>query len=292
LRRISALRTIGPELAFAALVSSIFFRERFAMIKICRSIAVFLCCLSIAISAQARDWTTIRIGVDPTYKPFTYKTADGQVTGFDVDIAKALCAEMKAQCSFVESNWDGIIPGLNARKFDAIISSMSITDERKKAVAFSDKYYSTPGRVVAPTGTISGTTESLKGKRVGVLRASIQETYAEQVLAPAGAEVVSYDTEEQVYLDLKSKRLDAMVADQAQASEGFLKTPDGAGFSLVGPELRDPKYFGYGAGIAVRKSDTDLRDKFNLALKAIRDNGTYKKINDKYFSFDVYGGAK
>jgi arginine/ornithine transport system substrate-binding protein len=245
--------------------------------------------LLLSANAPARDWSTIRIGVDPTYKPFTYKTPDGQIAGFDADIARALCAQMKAQCTFVESNWDGIIPGLNARKFDAIISSMSITDERKKAVLFTDKYYSTPGRVVAPTGSISGTPESLKNKRVGVLRASIQETYAKEVLAPAGAEVVSYDTEEQVYLDLKSKRLDAMVSDQAQASEGFLKTPDGAGFALVGPELRDPKYFGYGAGIAVRKNDTDLRDKFNAALAAIRADGSYKKINDKYFNFDVYG---
>jgi len=260
------------------------------MIKIVRLLAVLFCLLCGA-NAQARDWSTIRVGVDPTYKPFTYKTPDGQVTGFDADIARALCVQMKAQCVFVESNWDGIIPGLNARKFDAIISSMSITDERRKAVLFTDKYYSTPGRIVAPTGSISGTPESLKNKRVGVLRASIQETYAKQVLAPAGAEVVSYDTEEQVYLDLKSKRLDAMVSDQAQASEGFLKTPDGTGFSLVGPELTDPKYFGYGAGIAVRKSDSDLRDKLNAALKAIRADGTYKKINDKYFSFDVYGKA-
>jgi len=261
------------------------------MKKLLRHSFFGVCVLLLFTSSFARDWSTIRIGVDATYKPFTYKTADGQFTGFDVDIARALCAEMKAQCSFVESNWDGIIPGLQARKFDAIISSMSITDERKKAVAFSDKYYTTPGRVVAPTGSTLSTPAAFKGKRVGVLRASIQETYAKQVLAPAGAEVVSYDTEDQVYLDLKSKRLDAMVADQAQAAEGFLKTPDGQGFALVGPELTDPKIFGYGAGIAVRKGDTDLRDRFNVALKAIRSNGTYKKINDKYFDFDVYGAS-
>jgi arginine/ornithine transport system substrate-binding protein len=256
-----------------------------------RNSIVGFCVLLASTSLFARDWSTIRIGVDATYKPFTYKTADGQFTGFDVDIARALCAQMKAKCSFVESNWDGIIPGLQARKFDAIISSMSITDDRRKVVAFSDKYYTTPGRVVAPKGSDLTSPDKFKGKRVGVLRASIQETYAKQVLAPAGAEVVSYDTEDQVYLDLKSKRLDAMVSDQAQASEGFLKTPDGQGFTFVGPELRDPKIFGYGAGIAVRQSDVDLRDKFNEALRAIRANGTYKKINDKYFDFDVYGGS-
>jgi arginine/ornithine transport system substrate-binding protein len=259
------------------------------MTKLSRLVLIALCCVAMLGSASAKEWTVIRIGVDPTYKPFTYKTPDGQVAGFDADIARALCAQMKAQCSFVDSNWDGIIPGLNARKFDAIISSMSITEDRKKAVLFTDKYYSTPTRIVAPIGSISGTPESLKGKRVGALRASIQEAYAKAVLAGAGAEVVSYDTQEQVFLDLKSHRLDAMVSDQVQAEEGFIKTPDGAGFGLVGPELNDPKYFGTGVGIAVRKSDTDLRDQFNAALKAIRADGTYKKINDKYFTFDIYG---
>jgi arginine/ornithine transport system substrate-binding protein len=240
-------------------------------------------------SAAAKDWNEIRIGVDPAYKPFTYKTDDGRLAGFDIDIARALCDQLKAKCTFIEQTWDGIIPALNARKFDAIISSMSITDDRRRAVDFTDRYYNTPTRIVAHAGSISGLPESLKDKRVGVLKASVQETYAKQVLAPAGATVVSYDTQEQVYLDLKSGRLDATVADAVESSEGFLKTADGRGFGFVGPELTDPKIFGYGAGIAVRKADTDLRDKFNAAIKTIRSNGTYKKINDSYFTFDVYG---
>ena len=245
--------------------------------------------LAIATHAAARDWSEIRIGVDPAYKPFTYKTDDGKLAGFDIDIAHALCNELKARCTFIEQNWDGIIPALNARKFDAIISSMSITDERRRAVDFTDRYYNTPTRIVAKAQSIAGTPESLKGKKVGVLKASVQERYAKLVLAPAGADVVSYDTQEQVYLDLKSGRLDATVADAVESNEGFLKTPDGRGFGFVGPELTDPKYFGYGAGIAIRKSDSDLRDKLNAAIKAIRANGTYKKINDSYFTFDVYG---
>lgn len=240
-------------------------------------------------AACAKQWTDIRVGIDAAYKPFTYKTDDGQFTGFDVDIARALCAQMHAHCTFIEQNWDGIIPALNARKFDAIISSMSITDERRRAVEFTNKYYETPSRIVAKKGSINGTPESLKGKHVGVLKASVQEKYAQQVLAPAGAEVVSYDTQEQVYLDLKSGRLDATVADAVEVGEGFLKSPEGQTFAAVGPELRDPKIFGYGAGIAVRKSDTDLRDQLNAALKAILASGAYKQVNDKYFTFDVYG---
>lgn len=238
---------------------------------------------------QAKDWTELRVGVDAAYKPFTYKTEDGKLTGFDIDIANALCDQIKAKCSFVEQNWDGIIPALNARKFDVIISSMSITDDRRRAVDFTDKYYETPTRIVAKAGSPISTPETLKGKRVGVLKASVQEQYAQKVLAPAGAIVVGYDTQEQVYLDLKSGRIDATVADAVEAGEGFLKSADGKGFAFVGPELRDPKIFGYGAGVALRKSDADLRDKLNAALKVIRSNGVYKKINDKYFSFDVYG---
>jgi arginine/ornithine transport system substrate-binding protein len=261
-------------------------RSRLSFLSFALAAAV---ALTASVDATARDWNTIRVGVDATYKPFTYKSPDGQLTGFDVDIANALCAEMKAKCSFVESSWEGIIPGLRANKFDAIISSMSITDDRKKAVDFTDKYYSTPTFVIAKAGSIDGSTASLKGKRVGVLKASVQETYAKAVLAPAGVSVVSYDSTQQSYIDLKSGRIDAVVVDKFEGKGGFLDTPDGKGFAFVGPELTDPKYFGTGAGIAIRKSDADLRDRLNVALKTIRANGTWKKVADKYFDYDIYG---
>lgn len=254
-----------------------------------RSLALLLVASLLVGEASAREWTAVRVGIDATYKPFSYKTPDGQLAGFDVDIANALCAEMKAKCSFVESSWEGIIPGLRANKFDAIVSSMSITDERKKAVDFTDKYYQTPTQVIAKSGSIDGSVASLKGKRVGVLKASIQETYAKAVVAAAGATVVSYDSTQQSYLDLKSGRIDAVIVDRFEGKGGFLDTPDGKGFAFVGPELVEPKYFGTGAGIAIRKTDTDLRDRLNAGLKAIRANGTWKKIADKYFDFDIYG---
>jgi arginine/ornithine transport system substrate-binding protein len=241
-------------------------------------------------AALARDWNTIRIGVDPTYKPFTFKTPDGQLTGFDVDIARALCAELKAKCSFVESSWEGIIPGLRANKFDAIISSMSITAERKKAVDFTDKYYETPSLMIAKVGGgIDGSLPSVNGKRVGVAKATVQETYAKGELGKAGAEIVSFDSSQQLYLDLKSGRVDAAVVDKFDGKGGFLDTPEGKGFAFVGPELKDPRYFGTGAGIALRKDDTELRDRFNGALKTIRANGIWKQVADKYFDFDIYG---
>lgn len=264
-----------------------FFSASALMFSFASALTVALTAL--ANPALARDWSNVRIGVDATYKPFTYKTPDGKLAGFDVDIANALCAQMKSKCSFVESSWEGIIPGLRANKFDAIISSMSITDDRKKAVAFSDKYYQTPTNVIAKADAIDGSPASLKGKRVGVLKASIQQKYAKGELAPAGATVVSYDSTQQSYLDLKSGRIDAVVVDKFEGQGGFLNTPDGKGFAIVGPDLSDEKYFGSGAGIAIRKEDTELRDRFNAALKTIRANGTWKKIADRYFDFDIYG---
>ena len=140
-----------------------------------------------------------------------------------------------------------ISTGLRANKFDAIVSSMSITDERKKAVAFTDKYYQTPTAVIAKAGSIDGSIASVKGKRVGVLKASIQEGYAKGVFAPAGATVVSYDSTQQAYLDLKSGRVDAVIVDKFEGKGGFLDTPDGKGYAFVGPDLTDARYFGTGA---------------------------------------------
>ncbi|MFC4158020.1 ABC transporter substrate-binding protein [Chitinimonas lacunae] len=245
--------------------------------------------LAVSSSAFAKEWKEIRIGLEAAYEPFTYKTADGKLTGFDVDIANALCEQMKAKCSFVEQDWKGIIPALRANKFDAIISSMSITEERKKAVDFSAKYYHTPQRLVGKTGAGDGSPASLKGKRVGILKASTQEKYAQKYYAPAGATLVPYDAQQQVYLDLAAGRIDYTVADAVEVGEGFLKKPEGKAFAYIGAELKDDQLFGLGAGVAVRKSDTDLRDQFTAAIKAIRANGVYKKINDKYFKFDVYG---
>lgn len=263
--------------------------RRLAFARLTIAAAALVASSLTASAAVARDWSAVRIGVDATYKPFTFKTPDGQLAGFDIDIANALCAEMKAKCTYVESSWEGIIPGLRAKKFDAIISSMSITEERRRAVDFSDKYYQTPTAVITKVGTLDGSPASLKGRRIGALKASIQERYAEGELAKAGAIVVAYDSTQQSYLDLRSGRIDAVIVDKFEGQGGFLSTPEGRGYGFVGPDLTDVRYFGTGAGVAVRKEDADLRDRFNVALKTIRANGTWKKIADKYFTFDIYG---
>lgn len=231
----------------------------------------------------------LKVAIDPTYQPFTFKTADGKPTGFDVDIAEALCKEIKRQCVFVEQVWDSMIPGLQAKKYDAIISSMSITEERLQVVDFSDKYYSTPSQIVVKTGTPFTDLASLKGKKLGVLKGSTQEKYALGELKPVGVNVVPYEAQDHVYLDIKSGRLDGTVADRVEVTGGFLSKPEGKDYGFVGPELNEEKYFGIGMGVAVRKGETQLKDEINAAIKTIRSNGTYDQLAKKYFDFDVYG---
>jgi arginine/ornithine transport system substrate-binding protein len=182
-----------------------------------------------------------------------------------------------------------MIPGLQAKKYDTIISSMSITEDRLKVVDFTDKYYNTPSKIVVKNDIKFSDLNSLKGKKIGVLKGSTQEKYANGELKKAGVVVTPYEAQDQVYLDIKSGRLDGTVADVLEVTGGFLSKPEGKDYSAVGPELFIPKYFGAGAGFALRKGDTALKGELNGAIKAIRANGTYKKINDKYFKIDVYG---
>ncbi|AVU74749.1 ABC transporter substrate-binding protein [Pseudomonas rhizophila] len=231
----------------------------------------------------------LKIGIEAAYPPFASKAPDGSIVGFDYDIGNALCEEMKVKCVWVEQEFDGLIPALKVRKIDAILSSMSITEDRKKSVDFTNKYYNTPARLVMKAGTqISEGLTELKGKNVGVQRGSIHERFAREVLAPLGAEIKPYGSQNEIYLDLSAGRLDGTVADATLLDDGFLKTDAGKGFAFVGPAFNDVKYFGDGVGIAVRKGDA-LKDKINGAIAAIRENGKYKQIQDKYFAFDIYG---
>jgi arginine/ornithine transport system substrate-binding protein len=242
-----------------------------------------LCTLSFA---QGKD---LKVAIDPTYEPFTFKTPDGKPTGFDVDIARALCEQIKRKCVFVEQVWDSMIPGLQAKKYDVIISSLSITADRLKAIDFTDKYYNTPSRIVLKKDVSFTGPASIKGKKIGVLKGSTQEKYAMGELMPAGVTVIPYEAQDQVYLDIKAGRLDGTVADFVEVTGGFLSKPEGRDYVLAGPELYMEKYFGTGVGIGLRKADAALKGELNAAIKTLRDNGTYKKINDKYFKFDVYG---
>ena len=249
--------------------------------------ALALSVLSMQAFAEGKP---LKIGIEAAYPPFASKAPDGNIVGFDYDIGNALCEEMKVKCTWVEQEFDGLIPALKVRKIDAILSSMSITDDRKKSVDFTNRYYLTPARLVLKEGTtVSDSLDELKGKKIGVQRGSIHDRFAKEVLAPKGATVVPYSSQNEIYLDVEAGRLDGTVADATLLQDGFLKTPAGKGYAFVGPQFTDVKYFGDGVGIAVRKGDKAELDKINAAIAAIRANGEYKKIQDKYFDFDIYG---
>lgn len=239
--------------------------------------------------AVAKDWTKVRIGTEGAYPPFNFLDSNGELKGFDIDVAKALCTEMKVECEFVVQDWDGIIPALLAGKFDAIIASMSINEERKKSVDFTNKYYNTPPAIAVPKdSTVAGVSpDDLKDLAVGAQSSTTHSTWAEQVLT--GSDVKLYPTADEYKLDLENGRLDAVVDDVVVLSD-WLNSEAGACCKIVGTVTPVQEIHGEGAGIAIRKEDGDLKEKFNTAIKAIRDNGTYEKINKAYFSFDVYGG--
>jgi arginine/ornithine transport system substrate-binding protein len=244
-----------------------------------------------ALGAQALDVSKLpklRVGVEGAYPPFSTIGPDGTLQGFDIDIANALCTEMKARCTLVQQEFDGLIPSLQSRKFDLVVASMAITPERLKVVAFTDKYYNSANKLIAKIGSpIDGTPERFKGLRIGVQRTTINDRYVSAKFT--AATIVRYASQDEVYLDLAAGRVDATMVDGIAGDVGFLKTPAGKGFGFVGPDYRDPEYFGAGAGIALRKGDTELRDRLNAAIKAIRANGTYQKLASKYFAYDIYG---
>ncbi|ABC35306.1 amino acid ABC transporter, periplasmic amino acid-binding protein [Burkholderia thailandensis E264] len=257
--------------------------------KILAALTVALLAVS-AGGVQAKDWSTIRFGVDASYPPFESKGPDGKVVGFDVDLGNEICKRVKAKCVWIENDFDGMIPALKARKFDGVLSSMSMTPQREEQIAFSSKLFNTPTRLVTKKGAnLMPTAESLKGKTVGVEQGTIQETYAKVHWAPKGVNIQPYQNQDQVYADLIAGRLDAALQDAVQADIGFLKTPRGKDFAFAGSDLNDPKTLGEGAGIGLRKEDTDLKAKIDKAIADMRKDGTYDKIAKKYFDFDVYG---
>jgi arginine/ornithine transport system substrate-binding protein len=236
---------------------------------------------------QAKQWKEVRVAIEGAYPPFSSVDEKGQLHGFDVDITNALCEQMKVKCTIVKQDWDGMIPGLLARKFDAIISTMDITEERKKRIDFSGKYQHVPAHFAAKKGaTIELTQAFMKDKKIAVQRATSMDTYVSDNFPDT--EIKRYGSYDEAYLDLKSSRVDYVLADTASVMDGLVNKSNGE-YSLVGPGLSDKKWFGEGAGVALRKGDGDLKAMFNKAILDIRANGKYKQINDKYFDFDVYG---
>ena len=237
-------------------------------------------------SAKAEE--TIRFATEGAFPPFNERAADGSLIGFEIDLGMALCAKMHRKCEFVAQEWEGMIPGLLAKKYDGIFASMSITEERKRQINFTNKYYDSGGIFIAPAGTaVNLEAADLDGKAIGTLAGSTYLCYLEKTY-PA-AKITSYPNAEALYLDLTSSRLDAIFADAVASDYGFLRTESGKGMALASKVISDPECFGEGAGIGLRKEDDALREQLNKAILESRADGTYQEIAKKYFSYDIYG---
>jgi len=249
---------------------------------------VFVVALSVQ-SLFAGEIQKIRIGTEGAYPPFNYIDKSGALAGFDIDIANALCEAAGVECEFVTQDWDGIIPGLIAKKYDCIIASMSITAEREKKVDFTKKYYQTPVRCVASAkDTLDLFLNGIDGRTIGVQRGVVGANLARAKFGDV-VQIKAYATQDEANMDLASGRVDMVCADSVILQTGFLDTKEGQGFVFTGPSFSDEKYLGKGIGIAVRDGDDALRTLLNNAIDKIRANGVYKKINNQYFDFDVYG---
>jgi polar amino acid transport system substrate-binding protein len=247
-------------------------------------------CLLVAVAALAFTTSAfavdkLKMGVEGAYPPFNNKDASGQVVGFDVEIGNALCAKMKVECEVVINDWNSMIPSLIAGKFDFVMSSMSITPERSALVDFTTPYYSNKLQFVAPkTSDIktdpASIKDSLRGKTIGTQNDTVSAAWLQQNLGE-DVTVRLYDTQANAYADLAAGHLDAILADKYPSYE-WLKGEAGASFEFKGDAVYDNDKI----GIAVRLTDP-LRARLNLALKEIIEDGSYKKINDKYFPFNI-----
>ena len=244
--------------------------------------------LASAPHAQAPHWAKIRIGVEANYPPFSKMGTDGKVSGFDIDIANAVCAEMKAKCTLITQEWDGMMPALQARKFDMIVASMTISDERRRVADFCDSYYDIPSSFIAKTGKVKDISPvSLKGKVIIVTRNTPRARYI--ATQYKDSEVLLVAKEADVTMELSAGRGDVGFGSSLAATTAFLQSPQGKSFSKIGPAINPSGNQAGGTGIAMRKGEDSLRTKVNTALKAITANGVYKTINDKYFDVSIRG---
>ena len=248
----------------------------------------------------------VKIGTEGAYPPWNSKDASGKLIGFEVELANWLCIYMEADCTIVEQDWDGMIPGLIMRKYDAIMAGMSITDERMKTINFSQGYadevaslavmkgsdlegMDTPKAINLSTGggdvkkALKTLTAALAGKTIGVQTATIHQNFLES--GDVGSvKVRTYKTQDEVNLDLAAGRIDAALA----AAVAFTDYAEKSGKSvvLVGPTFSGGA-FGNGVGVGIRQGDTELLKRFNKAINQARKSGKISELAIKWFGFDA-----
>lgn len=233
----------------------------------------------------------VKIAVDGGWRPYGYIDKDGKLTGFDVDISEALCAEMKRQCQILNVPFAGIFAALDARNADAIVAGLYMTDARKEKYDFAGPYYVDPIRwMTLASSPIDGSEQSLKGKSIGTIESAIYAQAIKDKMGPA-SQIQTYDNMDAAVLDLDAGRIDAVVGEGSQFTTTYI-AKDPSKYKLVGEPVSDKKYMGEGKGIVLRKGDDVLRDEFNTALAAIIANGKRAEISKKYFGVVLPIAAK
>jgi polar amino acid transport system substrate-binding protein len=245
-----------------------------------------------AISAPATA-ETMRVGMECTYAPFNYRTESGELAGYDVDVAKGVAEIAGFDVEFVCQEWDGMIPALLANKFDLIVASMSITEKRLEKMDFSAPYRVSIGRLIGPKDADwnlfdgdAPIAENFAGKRVGLERASTYADWFEAKLPEA--EVVFYDGNEQMYLDLQNGRVDMIMTNPMKAHLRFLGQEDGSEFGFVSPAVAEEEYFGIGVGIGLRLGQPDLKAKLDAAIMELIKTGKLEEYALKIFPFPIH----
>lgn len=234
--------------------------------------------------AQQKEWKEIRIGTEGAYPPYNNLNAKKELEGFEIDYGNLLCEKMKVKCTWVVQDWDGIIPALQANKYDIIIAGMNATDERKKQVDFTSVYSKTPIWMVGPKTTTSSdiSPAALKGKAIGAQGSTIHANYLEKFYKDSTPRL--YPTQEEANLDLINGRLDYIVAD-ALALSDFLNGQGKACCKLIAEVKRDDAIHGPGVAGAIRKSDSALKAMFDKAIAESMADGSHKKLEDKWFKY-------
>ncbi|WP_348638444.1 ABC transporter substrate-binding protein [Paraburkholderia sp. D15] len=248
-------------------------------------ITAALCVMAVALPAMsgACAAATLRFGTDPTYPPYEYKLPDGRLAGLDIDIGNAICAAASVKCVWVQSSFDGLIPGLQARKFDAINASMAPTAARRAVMDFTQSVYPADIRLVAARGShLAPNAASLTGKHVGVLQGSTQSSFVKANWETHGVLVREYQDQDSIYADLVNGRLDATVVLGSAARLGFLSKPEGARFELAGPRIDDPSILGASSVIGVRKGDAKTLQALDAALARLKQDGTIARLEKQY----------
>jgi len=246
------------------------------------------------LGVQAAQSEPLRVGMECTYAPYNFKTADGELDGYDVDVAKGVAKIMGADLEYVCQKWDGMIPALLANKFDLVIASMSITNKRLEKMDFSSPYRISVGRLVGKKDADmklfddagAPVAANFDGLKVGVGRATTYASWFEAKLPSAN--VVFYDSSEAMYLDLVNGRTDMIMTNPMKAYLKFLSKEDGSGFEFVSPQIDETEYFGIGVGIGLRKGNEDLLKRLNAAVEELSKNGSLEKYALKYFPFAIH----